>query len=100
GVDPYALAHRRQLLLALNRASQVEADVPGNELARGFERAIIADRHHVIEPVDAHPFSSELVRKPVSGPLGEHLLLDQGRSMLADIARLAREDDRRLAVAR
>ena len=32
--------------------------------------------------------------------VGEHLVLDPGRPVLADVARLGREDDRRLALER
>ena len=40
------------------------------------------------------------LREPLAGPVDELLLLDPGRGVLADVARLGREDDRRLAVDR
>ena len=74
--------------------------VPRDDLGRVLERAIVAHRHHVVEPVDADALASHAVREPVAGLVDEHLVLDPRRAVLADVARLAREDDRRLALER
>ncbi len=100
GVDPNAVAHRLELELALHRPCVVEATVPRDDLGRALERAVIADRHHVVEAVDADALPLDAVREPVAGPVDEELLADPGRAVLADVGRLAREDDRRLALER
>src|ERR671937_1012303 len=93
GVDARALADRIKLFLALDGSREVEADVPPNELACALERLVVADRHDVVEPVNTDPLPPKPVGQPVSGPVGEYLVLDQGRAVLADVPGLTREDD-------
>ena len=64
------------------------------------ERAVVADGHDVVEPVDAEaPPAGVLraLRDRVARPVVEDLL-DARRPVLPHVARLAGEDDRRLAV--
>ena len=94
------LAHRRELELRLDHARVVERDVPADELAGARERGVVAHGHHVVEPVDADALAAHLVREPVARAVDELLLVDPRRAVLADVARLGREDDRRVAVDR
>ena len=94
-VDADGVAHRLELGLALHGAREVELDVEGNEL-EPVERGAVAHGHDVVEAVDADappPRSPRPVRDVLAGAVVEHLL-DLGRAVLADVARLAREDDR------
>ena len=75
-------------------------DVPVDELGSAVERGVVAHRHHVVEAVDADALAAHLIGEPLAGAVDEHLLVDPRRAVLADVARLAREDDRRLAVDR
>ena len=99
-VDLHALAHRRELGLGLDRAREVELLVPGDELGGFGEGGVVAHRHHVVEPVRADPLTAQPLGQPLPRPVGEDLLGDLGVAVLADVARLGREDDRRLALAR
>ena len=99
-VDRDALAHRLELGFGLHGAREVEPRVPVHELGRGGERRVVAHRHHVVEPVDADALAAQRVREPVAGPVDEDLLGDLRVAVLADVARLGREHDRRLAVER
>src|SRR5262249_37698019 len=90
---------RLELFFALDGSGEVEANVPGDELARPLQCAKVANRHHVIEAVDADAPPAEPVGEPVARPLGEDLVLDQGGAVLAYIAGFAREDDGGLALA-
>src|SRR5439155_2683097 len=103
-VDPHALAHGGELLLALHGPREIEGLVEWNDLRRTLgERAVVAHRHHVVEPVDAETLPAALARPvgdPLPGVLGEDLVLDPGLAVIADPARLAREDDRRFAFGR
>ena len=99
-VDAHAVAHGRELELGLDHARVVERDVPADELARARKGGVVAHRHHVVHPVDADAPAAHPLREPVAGTVDELLLVDPGRAVLADVARLAREDDRRLAVDR
>ena len=78
----------------------VELDVPRHELGTPVERPVVAHRHHVVEPEDADAHAAHAVGEPFAGPVDEHLLVDPRRAVLADVAGLAREDDRRLALER
>ena len=89
-VDADAVADRVQLGVALHRPGMVELDVERHEL-EPVECRVVPHRHDVVEAVDAH---APPARVP---PVDEHLLEHSG-AMLADVARLAREDDQRVAV--
>ena len=69
GVDAHRLAHRRELELRLDRARMVERDVPADELAAPLQRGVVADRHHVVEPVDADALAAHL-RPRATRPAG------------------------------
>ena len=100
-VDPDALAHRLQLGVALDRAREVELGVEGDEV-EALEGAEVAHGHDVVEPVDADPPPAAVARRRgdlLAGPVVEDLL-ELRRPVLADVARLGREDDLRLAVRR
>ena len=71
-----------------------------NELGGRGEGGVVAHGHRVVEPVDADALAANPVCEPVSGAIDEDLLVDPGRAVLADVAGLAREDDRRFALAR
>ena len=100
GVDAHAVAHRLELELRLDHPRVIERNVPRDELASVADRRVVAYRHHVVEPVDGDALAAHPVGDPLAGPVDEHLLVDPRRPVLADIARLAREDDRRLGVDR
>src|SRR5581483_6398991 len=97
-VDRDALPHRLELGVGLHGAGEVVPGVPVDELRMLVERDEVARGHYIVEPVDADPLAAEPVGEPLAGPVGEDLLLDPGVAMLPDVARLRREDDRRLAV--
>ena len=78
----------------------VERNVPADELARPGERGVIADGHHVVQPVDADALATHLVGEPFARAVDELLSGDPGRRVLADVARLGRKDDHRLPVDR
>ena len=88
-----------ELRLALHRACEVELDVERHEL-EALERTVVADGHDVVEAVDAdpRPACSARARRCGARPVDEQLL-DQRGPVLADVARLGREDDERVAVA-
>src|SRR5205807_4336666 len=88
------------LCLALDRAGRIESHVPADARARVPEEAVVPHRQHVVEAVDTDALSAQAIGKPLTGAVCEHLLLDPGRAVLADVAGLAREDDRRLALSR
>src|SRR5580765_2608861 len=48
-------------------------------------RAVVADGHHVIEPVDADALAAHAVCEPVARGVDEHLVLDPRRTVLADV---------------
>ena len=60
----------------------------------------IADCHHVVQPVDADALCGQPVADVLAGALREDLVLDPRRSVLADVAGLCREDDRRVSFTR
>ena len=100
-VDADALAHRLELGVALDRAREIELGVERDEV-EAVEGAEVADGHDVVEPVDADPAPA-----PVASRRGDVLagtvvedLLELRRPVLADVARLGREHDLRLAVGR
>src|SRR6266508_632638 len=96
-VQAEALAHRLELLLALHRAGGVEALVP--RLGDLGERAMVAHRHHVVEPIDAEALPvARAFADPLTGVLGEDLVLDPRLGVVADPAGLLGEDDRRVAL--
>jgi hypothetical protein len=100
-VDPHRVAHRLELGLALDGAGQVELDVEADEI-EAVESREVAHGHDVVEAVDADalPAGVPRVRSDVlAGPCVEHLL-ERCRAVLADVARLRREDDERVAVSR
>src|SRR5262249_34959976 len=99
-VDLDALTHRGQLALRLDGAGEVEPDLPGDELAGLRERSVVPHRQHVVEPVDTDPSAAQALGEPFPRTRGEDLLPDLRVAVLADIAGLGREDDRRLALAR
>ena len=99
-VDRDALPHRMELVMRLDGAREVKRDIPGDELCRVRESRVVAHRHHVVEPVDAYPLAPEPVREPLARPVGEDLLGDLGVAVLADVARLRGEDDRRISLER
>ena len=103
-VDRHALAHERELLLALDRARDVEGDLEVQQLERALrERAVVAHGHHVVEAVDGEPadaLRAQVVADPGPGMLGEDRVRDPAVGMVADPARLAGEDRDRVAVRR
>ena len=103
-VDRHALAHELELLVALDRARDVEGDLEVEQLERALgERAVVAHGHHVVEAVDGEPadaLRAQVVADPCPGMLGEDRVVDPAVGVVADPARLAREDrdrDRRRA---
>ena len=104
GVDPDAVAHRLDLGRALRSAGMVEANVPADELGRAAgQLLVVAHGHHVVEPVDTDAIEAgrvDAIAQPVARPVDEDLFLDPARLVLADVARLRWEDDRRVAVLR
>ena len=103
-VDPDRVAHRLDLRVALHRPREVELDVEGDHLHAVDRRepVVVANGHHVVEAVDADPPPALVLRAPgdvLSGAIVEHLL-ETGRPVLADVARLGGEDDRGVAVRR
>ena len=103
-VDPHPLAHRLELGLGLDRAREVELLVERDELGRPVgERAVVAHGHHVVEAARRRCASSPFARAwsaiHAARMLGEDLLHPR-LAVVADPARLAREDDRRVAVDR
>src|SRR5439155_21649109 len=97
-IDPDAVADRGQLLVALDRPREVELDVVGDELeVAARQGAVVANRHHVLEPGDPHALPA-----PVAGAIAEpratradpDLLGDPRRPVLANVARSDREDCR------
>jgi hypothetical protein len=100
-VDPHAVTNGRQLDIALHRTGEVEGLVERHEL-EPVERLVVAHAHHVVEAVDAHAAPARVagaVGDQCSRPLVEELLDPRG-AVLADVARLAREGDERVAVRR
>ena len=81
----------------------VELDVPGHKLGCVLQCPVVPHGHDVVEAEDADPLPrpvADAVAEPLARPVDEDLLFDPGRAVLADIACLAGEDDRRLAVER
>ena len=70
----------------------------GTSSAASCSDAEVAHGHHVVEPVDADALAADLVGDPVARPVDEHLLVDPRRPVLAHVAGLRREHDRRVAV--
>ncbi len=99
-VDPDALPHGLELLGGLDGPGQVERLVEGHAVERRLEGAPVTGRHHVVEAVDADPASGEALGEPATGMVDEDLVLDPGRPVLADVAGLAREHQRRFALER
>ena len=100
-VDPHRVAHGLELRLALHRAGEVELDVERDEL-EAVEGAVVADGHDVVEPEDADAPPARVPRPrrdQLAGAVVEDLL-ELGRPVLADVARLRREHDVRLPVRR
>ena len=98
-VDPDALAHRLELGVALDRPREVELGVERDEV-EALEGAEVAHGHDVVEPVDADALPAAVARGRrdlLARPVVEDLL-ELRRPVLADVARLGREDDLRLAV--
>ena len=62
-------------------------------------RLEIAHGHHIVESVDPDAQRSQPVSDPLPRAVDEDLVLDPRRAVLADVARLCRKDDRRLALA-
>src|SRR5580765_2714571 len=100
GVDADAVAHGLELELALDGTRVIELDVPRHDLRGAVQRTVVAHGHHVVEAVDADALAPNLVGEPFARLVDEDLLVDPRRSVLPDVRRLTREDDRRLALAR
>ena len=94
-------AHGLELGVALYRTGVIELDVERDEV-EPVESAVVAHGHDVVEPEDADapprgvtsPRRDELARPVVED------LLELRRPVLADVARLGREDDLCIAVRR
>ena len=99
-VDADAVAHRLELGVGLHRTGVVELEIPRHELDAALERRVVAYGHDVVEAVDPDALSAQPFGEPHARPVDELLLGDRGVAVLADVARLAREDDRRVAVDR
>ena len=97
-VDADAVAHRLELGIGLHRARMVELEVPRHELGGAVERREVAHRHHVVHPVHADALAAQPAGEPLARTVDELLVGDLRISVLADVARLAREDDRRVSV--
>ena len=98
-VDPHTVAHGLELGVALDSPCMVELDVERHQLD-AVERRVVADGHDVVEPVDADTAPTGcpcLLRHVGARPVDEHLLQLRA-AVLTDIARLAGEDDGRVAV--
>ena len=98
-VDAHALPHRFELGVALHSPSVVELDVERHEV-EPLEGGVVADGHDVVEAVHADPApagAAGVFGDVRAGPVDEDLF-ELRRSVLADVARLAREDDQRVAV--
>ena len=98
-VDLHALPHRLELGVALHRSGEVELGVERDEV-EAFEGAEVAHGHDVVESVDADPLPAPVAgrgRDVLAGPVVEDLL-ELRRAVLADVPRLGREDDLRLAL--
>ena len=98
-VDAHRVAHALELGLALDGAREVELDVERHDL-ESLERPVVAHGHHVVEAVDADPLPAGVLRVRGDGCARMRVepLLEQRGAVLADVARLRREDDERIAV--
>ena len=72
----------------------------GHELGSAVERGEVADGHDLVEAVHADALAAQPAGEPLAGPVDEPLVGDPRVAVLADVPRLAREDDRRLALER
>src|SRR3954449_7301448 len=99
-VDAHRVAYRLDLVVTLDRAREVELHVERHNLDFVAQSDEVPDGQHVVEPVDTDALAVEPVAEPLAWALGEDLILDPRSSVHADVARLCREDDRRLAVTR
>ena len=98
--DFFRDAHRRifdKMVKLVERGDAIDLVTLKEELGRSGERRVVADRHDVVEPVDADALAAQAVREPLARTVGELLVGDLGVAVQTDVARLAREDDRRLS---
>ena len=100
GVDPDGVAHRLDLLAALDRAREVELDVERNNVGPAAQSFEVPHGQHVVEPVHAGALAGQPIAEPLAGTVREDLILDPRRPVLADVACFGRKDDRRIALAR
>ena len=97
-VDAHAVAHRLELRVGLHRACVVELDIPVDELGGAAQRGVVADGHDVVEAVHADALPAQPVGEKLARAVDELLVGDDGVAVQADVARLAREHDGRLAL--
>lgn len=100
GVDLHALTDGYELRVGLDGAGMVELDIPRDQVRGRRQCGVVADGHHVVEPVDADALPAEPLGQPLARALREHLLLDPRVAVLADVARLGRKNDRRVTFER
>ena len=81
----------------LTARAMVELHIPGHQLDFRGQSHKVPHRHDVVDAVDADALAAQPVGEPLAGPVGEDLILDPRVAVLADVARLRREDDRRVA---
>src|SRR6266511_1112782 len=98
-VDAHALAYGLELRFRLDRAGQVELDVPRHQLGLVAQSHEVPDGHHIVQAVDPDALAAQAPGKPLARLVGEDLL-ERRLAVLANVARLGREDDRRLSLAR
>ena len=100
-IDPHRVPYRLELGLALDRASEIELHIEGDEIDAG-ERLVVADRHDVVQPVHANPLPtcSTRVIGDVLARASVEDLIEWRRAVLTDVPRLGREDDERVTIGR
>src|SRR5437667_9372354 len=89
-------------MIAVVRTLPHEFELPADREQSNFSyhHFQIPNRTSVVEPVHADPLPRESLCEPLAGVIGEDLLLDPALPVLADVARLRREDDRWLTLER
>ena len=102
--DVHRVANLDQLFLALHRPRHVKVKIERDEFERALLKlAKIADCHHVVETINGDALPAcvlDTFAQPPAGNVRPNLLLYERLLLVADPARLLREDQDRIALQR
>jgi hypothetical protein len=99
--DVHGFAHLDKLFFTLHRSRHIEMEIEGQPFAASLHHlAVVADRQHVVQAIDADALPLLLVgflAHPAAGQVRPDLVAHPGLLLVADPAGLARENKRRFA---